>query len=112
MPEAERGQLRPWSAAIVRLYEVTHSEEEERQAVAAVTDFSALLRRMVAERRRHPQDDLVTALVQAEEQGQRLSEDELIANAILLLNAGHEASVNGTTGGMLALFRNPINLRC
>ncbi len=110
VPEAERGQLRPWSAAIVRLYEVTHSEEEERQAVAAVTDFSALLRQMVAERRRHPQDDLVTALVQAEEQGQRLSEDELVANAILLLNAGHEASVNGTTGGMLALFRNPDQL--
>ncbi len=102
--------MRPWSAAIVKLYEVTHSEEQAAAAVRAVNEFSTLLRNLAEERRRQPQDDLITAMVQAEEQGDKLSEDELIANCILLLNAGHEASVNGTTGGLLSLFRHPDQL--
>lgn len=110
VPEAERLQLRPWSAAIVKLYEVTHTAKQEEDALQAVNDFSQLLRNLAAQRRRQPKDDLITALVQAEEAGDKLSEDELIANCILLLNAGHEASVNGTTGGMLALFRHPDQL--
>lgn len=110
VPEAERHHLRPWSAAIVKLYEVTHTEDQAEAAVSAVNEFSTLLRNLAEERHRHPQDDLITAMVQAEEQGDKLSEDELIANCILLLNAGHEASVNGTTGGLLALFRHPDQL--
>lgn len=110
VPEKHRQQLRPWSAAIVKMYEVNYSDAQVQAAEDAVTDFSALLRDLADERRRQPQDDLVTALVQAEEQGDRLSEAELIANCIFLLNAGHEASVNGMTGGMLALFRNPDQL--
>lgn len=110
VPESERRHLRPWSAAIVKLYEVTHTEAQAREAVQAVNDFSALLRQLAQARRRDPQDDLISALVQAEEEGDRLTEDELVANCILLLNAGHEASVNGTTGGMLALFRQPEQL--
>ncbi len=111
VPEAHRHNLRPWSAAIVKLYEVNYSEEQATAAEQAVTDFSALLRDLVAERRQQPQDDLITALVQAEEAGDRLTEAELIANCIFLLNAGHEASVNGLTGGLLALFRHPDQLR-
>jgi len=110
VPTEHRHQLRPWSAAIVKMYEVNRSEEQAQAAQEAVIDFSSLLRTLATERRRQPQDDLITALVQAEEQGDRLSEDELIANCIFLLNAGHEASVNGLTGGMLALFRNPDQL--
>lgn len=107
VPQEHRHQLRPWSAAIVKMYEVNRSAEAAQTAEQAVIDFSNLLRTLANERRRQPQDDLITALVQAEEQGDRLTEDELIANCIFLLNAGHEASVNGLTGGMLALFRNP-----
>jgi unspecific monooxygenase len=110
VPEAYRQQLRPWSAAIVKMYEVNTSDAQAQAAEQAVTDFSNLLRVLADERRRQPQDDLITALVQAEEQGDRLTEAELIANCIFLLNAGHEASVNGLTGGMLALFRNPDQL--
>ena len=110
VPESDRHKLRPWSADIVKLYEVTHSEAQARQAVKAVNDFSSFLRSLADERRRHPQEDLITALVQVEEQGDKLTEDELIANCILLLNAGHEASVNGTTSGLLALFRHPDQL--
>jgi unspecific monooxygenase len=110
VPEEYRQQLRPWSAAIVKMYEVNTSDAQAQAAEQAVTDFSNLLHVLADERRRQPQDDLITALVQAEEQGDRLTEAELIANCIFLLNAGHEASVNGLTGGMLALFRNPDQL--
>ena len=110
VPRAQGAQLRPWSAAIVKLYEVNYSDEQAAAAEQAVIDFSALLRELVAERRAQPQDDLITALVQAEDAGDRLTEAELIANCIFLLNAGHEASVNGLTGGMLALFRQPAQL--
>ncbi|MCB0110411.1 MAG: cytochrome P450 [Caldilineaceae bacterium] len=111
VPEEHRHKLRPWSAAIVKLYEVNYGDTEAAAAEQAVTDFSALLRTLIASRRQQPQDDLITALAQAEEAGDRLTEDELIANCIFLLNAGHEASVNGLTGGMLALFRHPEQLR-
>ncbi len=111
VPEEKRHQLRPWSAAIVKLYEVNYSDEQAAAAEAAVTDFSGLLRQLVTERRHRPQDDLISALVQAEEAGDRLTEEELIANCIFLLNAGHEASVNGLTGSLLALFRHPDQLR-
>ncbi|MFB9992578.1 cytochrome P450 [Deinococcus oregonensis] len=106
VPEAERGSLRPWSAAIVRLYEPTHTPEEQAGAERAVLEFGALLRDLAAQRRRDPQDDLITALVQAEQDGDRLTEQELIDTCILLLNAGHEASVNGLSAGVLALLRD------
>ncbi|WP_019009956.1 cytochrome P450 [Deinococcus aquatilis] len=106
VPEAERGNLRPWSAAIVRLYEPTHTPEDQDGAERAVLEFGALLRDLAAQRRRDPQDDLITALVQAEQDGDRLTEQELIDTCILLLNAGHEASVNGLSAGVLALLRD------
>ncbi len=111
VPEEERWQLRPWSAAIVRLYEVDPADEVIAAAEQAVLDFSALLRGLLARRRSVPQDDLITALSQAELQegraeGERLSESELIDTCILLLNAGHEASVNGLSAGVLNLCRS------
>ena len=66
-----------------------------------------MIRRLAAERRADPQDDLITALVQVEDGGQTLSESELTDTCILLLNAGHEASVNGLSAGVLALLRQP-----
>ncbi|MBB6098005.1 unspecific monooxygenase [Deinobacterium chartae] len=105
IPEELRPKLRPWSAAIVKLYELGYTEQQQRAANTAVLEFSAALRELAALRRRDPKDDLITALVQVEEAGDRLSEDELIATSILLLNAGHEASVNGLTGGVHALLR-------
>lgn len=107
VPEEARVHLRPWSAAIVKLYEPGVSPQAQAEAEQAVLDFSALLRGLAAERRARPQDDLITALVQAEEGGDRLTEQELIDTCILLLNAGHEASVNGLSAGVLALLRQP-----
>lgn len=107
VPEAERHHLRPWSAAIVKLYEPTATPQDQDAAERAVQEFSALLRELRAQRRRDPQDDLITALAHASDGGDRLSEQELVDTAILLLNAGHEASVNGLSAGTLALLRRP-----
>lgn len=110
VPEQDRPLLRPWSAAIVKLYELGYTDDHARAANRAVVEFSAYINDLAQERRNRPRDDLISALVRAEEEGQMLSEDELVANCILLLNAGHEASVNGTTLGMLSLHRHPDQL--
>jgi cytochrome P450 len=107
VPEEFRAKLRPWSAAIVKLYELGYGEAEMEAASNAVLEFSQMLRELVEARRLEPQDDLISALVAVEEQGEKLTEDELIANCILFLNAGHEATVNGTTSAVQALCRNP-----
>jgi unspecific monooxygenase len=106
VPQEFRAKLRPWSAAIVKLYELGYSELEMDAASTAVLEFSQMLRGLVEERRIKASDDLISDLVRVEEAGERLSESELIANCILFLNAGHEATVNGTTAAVLALTRH------
>ena len=107
VPEEDRHRLRPWSAAIVKLYELGYTDEQAKAANQAVLEFSAYIKDLADERRRRAQDDLISALVRVEERGEMLTADELVSNCILLLNAGHEASVNGTTLGMLSLHHNP-----
>ena len=107
VPEPDRPLLRPWSAKIVKLYELGYTEDQAREANQAVVEFSAYIDGLAKERRRAPRDDLISALVRVEEQGAVLTAEELVANCILLLNAGHEATVNGTTLGMLSLHRHP-----
>jgi cytochrome P450 len=68
--------------------------------------FIRYLRRFFRERRRDPQDDLTSALIQAEEAGDKLNEDELLAMVFLLLIAGHETTVNLIGNGMLALLEH------
>jgi cytochrome P450 len=110
IPEADRHLLRPWSRDICLMYELDPPEASARKAVAASLAFSAYLRDLAAERRVTPRDDLVSALVTASLDGDRLTEDELIGTCVLLLNAGHEASVNGAANGWLSLFRHPDQL--
>ena len=110
VPEADRPLLRPWSAKIVKLYELRYTEDQAREANQAVVEFSAYIDGLAKERRRVPRDDLISALVRVEEAGEMLTADELVANCILLLNAGHEATVNGTTLGLLSLHHHPDQL--
>ena len=110
IPEAEWPHLRPWSAAIVKMYELGYSEEQMRAADTAAREFMACIGALAEERRAHPQADLISGLVHVEEQGRKLSEDELRATCIFLLNAGHEATVNGSSLGLMALLRNPAQL--
>jgi cytochrome P450 len=110
VPEADRHLLRPWSADICGMYELNPSEETARTAVRACVEFSDYLRTLSRVRREAPQDDLISALSQVVENDERLSEDELIGTCVLLLNAGHEATVNVTANGWWSLFRNPDQL--
>jgi cytochrome P450 len=110
VPEADRHQLRPWSADICGMYELNPSTESARKAVTACQEFSAYLSDLARYRRDHPADDLITALVQVSDADDRLTEDELIGTCVLLLNAGHEATVNVTGNGWWSLFRNPAEL--
>jgi cytochrome P450 len=111
IPESDRHRLRPWSHAIVAMYELNHTVEETALAIQASQEFSDYIRFLGAERRKHPQDDLITALVQVEERGDVLTENELVATCVFLLNAGHEATVNGIGNGILALFRHPAQFQ-
>ncbi|WTP63509.1 cytochrome P450 [Streptomyces phaeochromogenes] len=110
IPESERAQLRPWSADICGMYELSPSEETAEKAVRASVEFTEFLRELIALRRKEPGDDLVSGLIAAYDEGDRLSEQEMISTCVLLLNAGHEATVNATVNGWWALFRNPDQL--
>lgn len=108
VPRTDWGLLRPWSNAIVRMYEYGVSDSQRNDAERAAAEFVAYLRAMVAERRHALTDDLVSSLIsEVDSDGARLSEDELITTCTLLLNAGHEATVNVVSNGVLAMGRNP-----
>src|SRR2546427_1838580 len=111
VPEADRQLLRPWSADICRMYELNPSSEAEAAAIRASVEFSEYLRALARERAQHPGEDLISELVQVVDEGDRLTEDELVGTCVLLLNAGHEATVNATLIGWWTLFRNPDQLR-
>jgi cytochrome P450 len=107
VPEGLRAPLRPWSNRIVALYELAHDDAVAPAAVDAATEFTAMLDELISWRRREPGDDLFSALVHAETDGEALTRDELVATGALLLNAGHEASVNVLGNGMVALLERP-----
>ncbi|MFI5099571.1 MAG: cytochrome P450 [Actinomycetes bacterium] len=110
IPEADRPLLRPWSQHIVKMYEYDRTPAQELQARTAAAEFSAYVAELAADRRARPGEDLVSHLASVEDGGERLSERELVATCVLLLNAGHEASVNGFGNGLAALFRNQAQL--
>jgi cytochrome P450 len=101
-PAADRHLLRPWSQAIVAMYEVDPTPEAEAAARAAAEAFAGYVAELARERSRRPTDDLVSDLVAVRDAGDRLSEAELVATVVLLLNAGHEASVNGFGNGLVS----------
>jgi cytochrome P450 len=108
VPREDWGLLRPWSNAIVKMYEYGVTPQQRRDAEQASVEFVDYLRGLVAQRRSAPGDDLITSLVQeTDSDGARLTEDELITTCTLLLNAGHEATVNTTGNGFLAMLRHP-----
>jgi len=111
IPETDRHLLRPWSADMTLMFELNPTPEMQRRATEASAAFEAYLRDLSRARRARPGDDLITELAAVVEAGgDRLTEDELIGTAVLLLNAGHEASVNGAANSWWALFRNPAAL--
>jgi len=110
VPPADRHLLRPWSADICRMYELHPTEEDVRIASQASVGFSDYLRALSRQRRSAPAGDLISELALVVDEGDRLTEDELIGTCVLLLNAGHEATVNVTGNGWWTLFRHPAEL--
>lgn len=105
VPTAMSDALLRWSHAMVAMYELGRSSEQEQRAVQATLEFADYIRSLVNERRRQPQNDLITLLIEAEEQGEKLTEDELVSSVMQLLNAGHEATVNVVGNGVYALIQ-------
>ncbi|MFJ5876072.1 cytochrome P450 [Streptomyces sp. NPDC093088] len=105
--DEERGRLRPWSAAICGMFELNPSEETARRAVEASIEFSSYLRELLAKRRADPGPDLISALLAVPE----LTEQEMISTCVLLLNAGHEATVNTTVNGWRILLQEGVRPR-
>ena len=106
VPRSHADDLRDWSQAIVRMYEPAPDETVVSAAVSAAEDFAALVRDLVAVRRRQAagtHEDLIADLAATE-----LSEDEVVAAVVLLLNAGHEASVNVFGNGLVAMLRRGL----
>lgn len=100
VPEAMAPDLLRWSAAMVQMYQAGRTSHQEEEAATAAEDFATFLRGYVAARRSDPRDDLISALIAAEADGAKLSTDELISTCILLLNAGHEATVHSLGNGV------------
>ena len=106
-PESEEHLLRPWSQSIVKMYEVNPSEQYQIEAKKAAGEFAEYVRNLAEHRKTNPGQDLITDLAMVEENGEKLNSHELVATCVLLLNAGHEASVNAFGNGMVAALERP-----
>ncbi len=104
VPTGMADQFLKWSHDMVSMYMARRDAAVEEAAVKATLAFSDYMRSLIAERRKNPQGDLLSELVRAESEGQRLSEDELVTTAILILNAGHEATVHSIGNGVKTLL--------
>ena len=100
-------RLVAWSHDIVALFDLNASDEAGEKAEAAAAGFAGYLREAIGARRTHLGPDLLSAMISAEVDGEQLTEDELIATSMLLLNAGHEATVHAIGNAVLALARHP-----
>jgi cytochrome P450 len=108
VPTADRDRLRDWSVAFGKLINGRIlSPQELAEAQLGVLAFVKYFRDLIAERRQHPADDMLSGLIQVEERGDRLNTEELIVNLILLLAAGHGTTTHLLGNGLLALARHP-----
>jgi cytochrome P450 len=111
VPASERGRFREWAADLALAFDLGMTPERAEKAEAAQNAFSEFFLELVEERSREPKGDLLTAMAAAEEEGDRLSSEELVSNLALLLIAGHETTMNLIGNGTLALLRHPDQLR-
>lgn len=113
VPSEMSDQLLDWSHRMVGMYQANRDRAIEDTAADASREFAAYIGAFIDKRRREPDDDLITALIAAEEDGRKLSRPELVSTCILLLNAGHEATVHAIGNGVKALLdseRAPASL--
>ncbi|MCQ4632308.1 cytochrome P450 [Shinella sp. CPCC 100929] len=106
IPDEMGPQLLKWSHAYVRMYMFGRTQDDEIAADDAAKEFSDYVRGVIAERRAEPRDDLLSHMVHTEHRGQLLTEDELISTTIVLLNAGHEATVHQIGNAVRSILEN------
>jgi cytochrome P450 len=111
VPTDRQRDLLAWSHAMVKMYELDTTEEQAAAATQAASEFRDYVLGLIEARRTQPRDDLVSALVEARVDGGRLSDAEIVSTIIVLLNAGHEATVNTLGNGVRALMRHPDEWR-
>ncbi len=111
VPPEDHRQFREWSTVLIAGVGNTQDQEGVRRSSAAGEKIFNYLRGIIAERRAEPRDDLISAMIQAQEERDALSDDELLATSNLLLLAGHETTTNLIGNGMLALLREPEQLQ-
>jgi cytochrome P450 len=109
-PSADQDRIRQLSGTVVRSLEPVNDPDLVAAIMAADAELTEIAAGMIAWKRANPADDLLTALIQAEDDGDVLDDDELIAQTLLLYIAGHETTVNLIAGGTLALLRHPDQL--
>jgi cytochrome P450 len=108
----DRGRdLLDWSHAMVKMYELDTTPQQAERATGAAAEFTEYVESLIDERRREPRDDMVSRLAEVESDGERLTDAQIVSTMIVLLNAGHEATVNTLGSGVLALLRHPAQWR-
>jgi pimeloyl-[acyl-carrier protein] synthase len=107
IPVADRARLKDWSDTLAVLLDPLQAADGLAPTERAYAEIAAYMRPIFADRRRAPRDDLISALVAVEEEGQTLSETELLSLTMLILGAGHETTTNLIANAVLALLRNP-----
>jgi cytochrome P450 len=107
VPTDRRSDLLDWSHAMVKMYEFDTTDAQASAATEAAAEFRGYVLDLIEKRQREPRDDMVTALVEARVDGGRLTQAEIVSTIIVLLNAGHEATVNTLGNGIRALLRHP-----
>ena len=109
VPDSNVSNLLDWSHAMVKVYTMTQTHEEELEANRAAIEFTDFLQQLINERRKQPESDLLSHLIEAEIDGESLTDDELISTAILLLNAGHEATVHQAGNAIKCILESGLN---
>lgn len=111
VPVSDGALLLRWSHAIVKMYELHTAPAQQQAAEDAAAEFIDYVRALITARRRQPEPDLITDLIQVADQGDKLTDDEIVGTVIVLLNAGHEATVNTLGNGLRALLTHPDQWR-
>ena len=111
VPKEDYDKFLYWSHAIVKMYDLKVSDESAAEAESAAKDFYIYMNNLIDEKNKNPQNDMISRLSQVSENNQQLTKDQIICTVILLLNAGHEATVNTIGNSIVALLLNNISTK-
>ena len=111
VPEEDYEKFLYWSHAIVKMYDLKVSDENANEGEAAAKDFYIYMSDLIDEKNNNPQNDMISRLSEVSENNQQLTKDQIICTVILLLNAGHEATVNTIGNSIVALLLNNISTK-